>query len=57
MQHRLKPMARTARTWIIPTQLFDQFLVSVHDAVASLDLGLRRETFATLARYLKTSAD
>lgn len=56
MQHRLKPETGTARAWVVPTQLLDQLLAAVHDTVTAFDLRLRRETFAALARDLKTSA-
>lgn len=55
MQHRLKPKARAAWARIIAAKLLDQLLASVHDTVAAFDLRFRRETLATLARYLKTS--
>jgi hypothetical protein len=56
MQHRLKPKTGAARARIVSAKLLDQFLASVHHSVAAFDLRLRRETFATLARDLKTSA-
>jgi len=56
MQQRLKPKTGAAGARIISAKLLDQFLASVHDAVAALDLRFRRETFATFARDLKTSA-
>jgi hypothetical protein len=55
MQHRLKPIARSAWTWIISAKLFKQLLSPVHHAVTAFDLSFRRETITALARYLKTS--
>jgi hypothetical protein len=34
---------RTARTWIVTTQFFEQFLVAMDDAQAALDVGLAME--------------
>jgi hypothetical protein len=55
MQHRLKPTTGPTGTRIIATELFDKLLVSIDDAIAALDPGFRWESFATFARYLKTS--
>jgi hypothetical protein len=52
-QHRLKAASRPARARIIATQLFDQLLVAVHDALPALYARLRREAVSTLAGPLK----
>jgi hypothetical protein len=40
----LEPLARTTRTRIVATQFFDQFLVTVDEAVTALDGGLAVES-------------
>jgi len=55
MQHRLKPKARAAWTWVIATQLFNELFVPIHDAIAALDLSFGREALPAFASYLKTS--
>jgi hypothetical protein len=39
-----EPLARTARARIIATQFFDQFLVTVDDAMTALDGGFAVES-------------
>jgi hypothetical protein len=54
MQQFLKPTARVARAWIIPAELFEEFLVSVDHALAALYSGLGRESFPTFTRRLES---
>src|SRR5260370_31136458 len=56
IQHRLKAAPRPARTQIVPTELFDQLLVAVHDALPALHARLRREAISTLAGPLKRTS-
>lgn len=53
-QQRLKAPGGAARAWIISTQLLVQVLVTVDDALPALDLRLRREALAALARHFET---
>ena len=45
----LEPPAGAARAEIVPAELLFQQLVAMHDPLAPLDLGLRREAPAALA--------
>jgi len=54
MQQFLKPTAGVARATIIPPELFEEFLVPVHDALATLYAGFGRESFPTFTRRLET---
>jgi hypothetical protein len=36
MQHRLKLPPGAARTWVVSSELFNQFLVAVHNPVSAL---------------------
>jgi len=54
MQQFLKAAARSARAEVIASQLLDQFLVTVDDAVAALDVRLRGESPASFTRTLKS---
>jgi hypothetical protein len=54
MQQFLKPTAGAAWAWVIATQLLDQLLVSVHNAMTALDPGFGWEAPATLTRDLET---
>ena len=54
MQHFLKSFPRTARARVVATELLDQFLVPMHDALPSLDVRLGGIASAPLARDLKT---
>ena len=56
-QQRLKAAAGAARAGVVATELLLQVLVAVDDTQASLDLGLRWEALATLARDLETGID
>jgi hypothetical protein len=38
MQHLLKALSRAARTEVVPSQLFAEFLVSVDNTVTTFDL-------------------
>src|SRR5437868_14315177 len=52
-QHRLKAASGAAWARIVATQLFDQFLVAVHDALPALYARLRREAVSALAGPFK----
>ena len=54
MQHRLKAPPGIAGTWIIPAELLLQLLIPMHNPYTSLDIGLRRETFAAFAHDFKS---
>jgi len=41
--------AGSARTWIVATELFDEFLIAVHEPESAFDLRLGWEAFSTLA--------
>jgi hypothetical protein len=57
MQQFLKPTAGSARAWIIATELFEQFFVSMNHSAPALDLGFGREALLTLACDLETRID
>jgi hypothetical protein len=46
--------AGSARTWIVATELFDEFLIAVHEPETASDLRLGREAFPTLAGDLES---
>lgn len=52
-QHRLKRPPRAAGAGIVAAKLFAKLFVSVDKSAPLLDVGLGRESFAALARYLK----
>jgi len=54
MQHCLKPAIGPTWARIIAAELFEEFLVPVHDAVAAFDPGFRRESLPTLTCCLET---
>ena len=56
-QQRLKAAAGAARARVVAAELLLQVLVAVDDTQAPLDLGLRREALASLARDLETGID
>jgi hypothetical protein len=39
----LETLSRSARAWVVAAQPFDQFLVTMHDAVTALDAGFAVE--------------
>jgi hypothetical protein len=55
MQQRLKSAARSARARIISTKFLDEFFFAAHDAIASLDMGLRGKAFTTFATDLESN--
>jgi hypothetical protein len=55
MQQFLKPATGTAGAEVVATELLDEFLVTVHDAISAFDAGFGGETLSTLARCLETS--
>jgi hypothetical protein len=50
MQQCLKQSPGPARAGVVAAEFLDQLLLPAHDAVATLDAGLRREALAALAR-------
>jgi hypothetical protein len=40
----LEPLTRSARAWIFATKFFDQFLITVDEAVTALDGGFAVES-------------
>jgi len=54
MQQFLKPTAGVARAPIIPPELFEEFLVPVHDALAALYPGFGREPLPAFTGRLET---
>jgi hypothetical protein len=53
MQHRLKPASGAARTRVVATELLDELLVAVDDALAASDVGFAGIAFAALTRALE----
>jgi hypothetical protein len=53
-QQRLKRFGRSARAGIVATELFMQVLVTMHNALASLDAGLGWIALTTLAGDLES---
>jgi hypothetical protein len=47
--------SRSARAWIVATELFDEFLIAVHEPETAFDLRLGWETFSTLAGDLEST--
>jgi hypothetical protein len=47
--------SRSARAWIVATELFDELLIAVHEPETAFDLRLGWETFSTLAGDLKST--
>ena len=54
MQQFLKPAAGVARAWIVAAELFEELLVTVHDAMTAFDPGFRGEAFPAFTRRLET---
>jgi len=53
-QHRLKLPPGSARTQVVPSQLFDQFFFSVNYAVAALHVRFGRESLPALTASFKS---
>ena len=49
--------SRPAGAWIVAHGLVDELLVAVREGNFAFDLGLRRETFRTLAGDLESMGD
>jgi hypothetical protein len=49
----LKAAAGPAGAAVVAAELFDEFLVAVHDPVTGLDVGFGRESAAALATALE----
>ena len=47
--------SRSARAWIVATELLDEFLIAVHEPETAFDLRLGREAFSTLAGDLEST--
>jgi hypothetical protein len=54
-QQRLKGLARSARAWIPSSELLAKLFASVHDSIATFDVGFRRESTSAFARYLEST--
>jgi hypothetical protein len=48
-------LSRSARTWIVAAELFDEFLIAMHEAETASDLRLGREALSTLAGDLESA--
>jgi hypothetical protein len=57
MQQRLKQVARSAWAWIIAAKFLKQLFLAVDDAIALLDLRLRREALSALTCHLESRLD
>jgi hypothetical protein len=55
MQQRLKSTAGSARTRIIPTEFFQELLLTTHDAITAFDMSFRREALSTFATDLESN--
>jgi hypothetical protein len=55
MQQRLKSPPGSARARIIAAEFLQELLTTTHDAIAALDLSLRREAFTTFATDLESN--
>jgi hypothetical protein len=55
MQQRLKSTAGSARARIIATEFLDEFFGAADDAIATLDIGLRRKALSTFATDLESN--
>jgi hypothetical protein len=55
MQHRLKSPARPTRARIIPSELLDELLTAMHDAIAALDVRLGWEPLTPFATDLEST--
>jgi hypothetical protein len=55
MQQRLKPVPGMAGAKVVAAELFDQLFFTADDALATLDVGFRREAPSTLAGSLEKS--
>ena len=54
MQQFLKPAAGVAWARVVTAELFEEFFIPVHYAMAAFDPGFRRESLPTLTRCLET---
>jgi hypothetical protein len=55
MQHLLKSAAGSTREWIIPTELFEEFLVDADDAITALYVSFGREALSARPADLESN--